>query len=143
MRRLQLVCLLWIAMLSLTMPAIAQEAAKGSRYDDQIQQDVEKLLRGRPQFNGLAANTEDQIVTVEGSVKLYIDRLNVERKIDKVKNVEAVRDHAQVMTSASDDDLRQILSDKLRYDRGGFGIAFNAIAPQVQNYSERRRCSVA
>ena len=70
MRKLQLVCLLWIAMLSLTMPAIAQEAAKGSRYDDQIQQDVEKLLRGRPQFNGLAANTEDQIVTIKGSVKL-------------------------------------------------------------------------
>jgi osmotically-inducible protein OsmY len=37
------------------------------------------------------------------------------------------------MTGASDDDLRQTLSDKLRYDRVGFGIAFNAISLQVQN----------
>jgi hypothetical protein len=69
MRNLQPVCLLWISTLTLTMPAIAQDAAKGSRYDDQIQQEVEKLLRGRPQFNGLTARTEDQIVTLEDRVK--------------------------------------------------------------------------
>jgi hyperosmotically inducible periplasmic protein len=126
-------CLLALFFFSIVLPACAQQAAGGSRYDAQIQQDVDKYLRSKSQFQGLKATTEDQIVTLEGNVNLYIDKMNIERKVEKMKNVEAVRNHIQVQSNVPDDELRKNLADKLRYDRVGFGIAFNAIALDVKD----------
>jgi hyperosmotically inducible periplasmic protein len=126
-------CLLAYVMLALLSPAVAQRAAGGSRYDTQIQQDADKFLRSKSQYQGVKATTEDQIVTLEGNVNLYIDKMNLERKIEKMKNVEAVRNHLQVQSNVPDDQLQKTLADKLRYDRVGFGIAFNAIGLAVQN----------
>jgi hyperosmotically inducible periplasmic protein len=47
--------------------------------------------------------------------------------------VEGVRNHVQVQSNVPDDQLRERLADKLRYDRVGFGIAFNAIALDVKD----------
>ena len=128
-----LCCLLAVFLFAFFIPAFGQSAAGGSRYDAQIQQDVDKYLRGKSQFQGLKATTEDQIVTLEGNVNLYIDKMNAERKVEKMKNVEAVRNHIQVQSNVPDADLQKNLADKLRYDRVGFGIAFNAITLGVQN----------
>jgi hyperosmotically inducible protein len=127
------ICLRLTVLLMLSASVFAQQAATGSRFDAQIQQDVEKLLRGKSQYRGVTATTEDQIVTVTGNVNLYIDKMNLERKIEKMKNVEAVRNHVQVQSNVPDNQLGQTLADKLRYDRVGFGIAFNAITLSVEN----------
>ena len=126
-------CLLVVFLFATFIPAFGQAAAGGSRYDAQIQQDVDKYLRGKSQFQGLKATTEDQIVTLEGNVNLYIDKMNAERKVEKMKNVEAVRNHIQVQSNVPDADLQKNLADKLRYDRVGLGIAFNAIALGVKD----------
>jgi hyperosmotically inducible protein len=105
--------------------AVAQKST--GRYDEQILQDVNKLLQSKKEYQGARATTEDQIVTLEGNVNLYIDLVNLERKIKKIKNVDGVRNHVQVQSNVPDDQLREKLADKLRYDRAGFGIAFNAI----------------
>jgi len=126
-------CLLGFFLLAASACALAQQPAGGARYDPQIQQDVDKFLRGKSQYQGVKATTEDQIVTVEGNVNLYVDKMNLERKIEKMKNVEAVRNHVQVQSNVPDDQLQKTLADKLRYDRVGFGIAFNAIGLTVQN----------
>lgn len=104
-----------------------------ARYDDQILQDVNKLLQSKKQYQGVRATTEDQIVTVEGTVNLYIDLVNLEKKVKKIKNVDGIRNHVQVESNVPDEQLREKLADKLRYDRVGFGIAFNAITLDVRD----------
>jgi len=101
--------------------------------DQQIQQDVEKLLKGKKEFQGVQATTDDQIVTLQGSVPVYIDKMNLERRVKRVKQVDGVRNHVTISSSAPDDKLRETLSDKLAYDRVGYGIAFNAINLQVND----------
>jgi len=108
-------------------------AYAGKESDQQIQQDVEKSLKGKKEFQSVQATTDDQIVTLQGSVPLYIDKMNLEKRVKRVKGVDGVRNHVTVSSSAPDDKLRETLSDKLAYDRVGYGIAFNAINLQVND----------
>src|SRR5258707_8688897 len=68
-----------------------------------------------------------------GATKLLVDKLDAGKKVDKLERVQGVRNHVDVESSASDQQVREQLSEKLRYDRVGFGNAFNAIAISVQN----------
>lgn len=116
------------------MSVLAQSGAVGTgRYDQQIQQDVSKVLQSKDKWKGITASTDDAIVTLEGSVKLLIDKLDAAKKVDKIERVQGVRNHVEVGGNVPDEQLRQQLADKLRYDRVGYGIAFNAIALGVQN----------
>jgi hyperosmotically inducible protein len=110
---------------------VAAQAA--TRYDTQILQDVNKFLRSKKEYQGVNAKVEDQIVTVEGTVNLYIDKVNLEKKIKKIKNVDGIRNHVEVQSNVPDEQLRQTLADRLRYDRVGYGIAFNAITLDVKD----------
>jgi osmotically-inducible protein OsmY len=117
---------------SMVSSALAQQRPAG-RYDGQILQDVNKYLQSKKEFQGVKAAVEDQIVTLDGTVNLYVDRENVEKKIRKIKNVDGVRNHVQVQSNVPDEQLRQTLADRLRYDRVGYGIAFNAITLDVKD----------
>jgi hyperosmotically inducible protein len=116
----------------LVFSAAAQQKP-APRYDDQILQDVNKYLQSKKEFQGVRAIVDDQIVTLEGTVNLYIDRVNLEKKIKKIKNVDGVRNHLQVQSNVPDDQLRQTLADRLRYDRVGYGIAFNVLTLDVKD----------
>jgi hyperosmotically inducible protein len=111
---------------------VAQQKPAG-RYDGQILQDVNKYLQSKKEFQGVKAAVEDQIVTFDGTVNLYIDRENLEKKVKKMKNVDGVRNHVQIQSNVPDEQLRQNLADRLRYDRVGYGIAFNAITLDVKH----------
>lgn len=112
--------------------AVAQQKPAG-RYDGQILQDVNKYVQSKKEFHGVKPAVEDQIVTLDGSVNLYIDRENLEKKVKKMKNLDGFRNHVQVQSNVPDDQLRQTLADRLRYDRVGYGIAFNAITLDVKD----------
>lgn len=103
-------------------PAFADKA-----NDQQIQKDVEKLLQSKKEFQGVTATTDDQIVTLNGTVNLYIDEMNLEKRVKRVKNVDGVRNHVTINSNVPDDQLREVLGDKLAYDRVGYGVAFNAL----------------
>jgi osmotically-inducible protein OsmY len=103
------------------------------RYDQQIQQDVTKVLQSKDKWKGITASTDDGIVTLQGTAKLLVDKLDAGRKIDKQDHVQGVRNHVEVEGNVSDQQLQQQLADKLRYDRIGYGIAFNALGLNVQN----------
>jgi hyperosmotically inducible periplasmic protein len=109
----------------------AQE--KAGRFDGQILQDVNKYLQSKKEFQGVKASVEDQIVTLQGTVNVYIDRENLEKKVKKMKNVDGIRNHVQVQSNVPDEQLQQTLADRLRYDRVGYGIAFNAITLGVKD----------
>ena len=116
----------------LEIPRVRPTRTSGSRYDAQIQQDVDKALRGKPLYNRIKATTEDQVVTL-WATPICIDKGNLTHRVEKIKDVEAMRDHVQVVCSVPGDQLRHTLADRLRYDRVGFGIAFNAVSLTVVN----------
>jgi len=122
---------MWCAAVSAQQPAGG--AVGTGRYDADIQQKVTKLLSSKSKWKNITASTDDAIVTLTGSVNIYIDKLDAGRKVDKVDHVDGVRNHVTVESSASDADLRAKLSDKLTYDRIGFGITFNALTLSVEN----------
>jgi hyperosmotically inducible protein len=72
-------------------------------------------------------------VTLNGQVKLYIDKSDAGRRIGKVDHVDGVRNHVEVASTVPDSELKQKLADKLAYDRIGYGIMFNNLTLQVQN----------
>lgn len=113
------------------LPLAAQ--AKAGRYDEQILQDVNKFFQSKRQYQGVKASVDDQIVLLEGSVNIYIDKMNLEKKVKKIKNVDGVRNHVQIQSDVPDQQLQEKLAEKLRYDRVGYGIAYNAIALQVKD----------
>jgi hyperosmotically inducible protein len=119
-----------LIVLSLCLPAFS---LKGGRFDDQIQQDLQKQLQGKKDLKDVTGNVDDQIVTLEGKVRLYIDKVNLEKRIKKIKNVEAVKNHVTVDSTAPDSEIQDKLSSKLRYDRVGYGNVFNALGLQVKD----------
>lgn len=130
MRNLSL--LIVTALFAISMWAQSSVVGTG-RYDQQIQQDVMKVLQSKDKWKGITAATDDSIVTLNGSAKVLIDKLDAGKKVDKIEHVQGVRNHVQIESNVPDEQLRQHLSDKLRYDRVGYGIAFNAISLNVQN----------
>jgi osmotically-inducible protein OsmY len=118
----------------LTMSAWAQTPAVGSgRYDQQIQQEVTKVLNSKDKWKGITASVDDGIVTLQGSTKVLIDKLDAQKKISKLDHVQGVRNQVEVATTVPDDQLQKELADKLRYDRVGYGNAFNNLALNIQN----------
>jgi hyperosmotically inducible periplasmic protein len=107
--------------------------AKAGRYDEQILQDVNKFIQSKKEFQSVKASVDDQIVLLEGSVNLYIYKMNLEKKVKKIKNVDGVRNHVQIQSNVPDAQLQEALANRLRYDRVGFGIVFNAIGVQVKD----------
>jgi osmotically-inducible protein OsmY len=125
---------LLVAVVMLGVAVWAQQPASGTgRYDADIQQRVTKLLASKSKWKNITATTDDAIVTLTGTVEVYIDKLDAGRKVDKVEHVDGVRNHVEVTSSASDSDLQSKLSDKLAYDRIGQGITFNALTLSIQN----------
>lgn len=116
------------------VPMFSQAPAKGGRFDDQIQQDAEKLLQSKPKFQNIKAETDDAIVTLTGGpVKLYLDKLDVEKKAKHISHVDGVRNHIEVEGNVPDAELTEKLSNKLRYDRVGYGIMFNNLTLEVKD----------
>lgn len=117
-----------------SLPVWAQQTSEGGgKYDQQIQQEITKYLQGHSKFQGVHATTQDGVVTLEGTVNLLIDKLDIEHKAHNIKHVQGVRDDIQVQSNVPDSVLREKLADRLRYDRVGYGILFNSLSLAVND----------
>lgn len=123
---------MWMLLLALAVPASAQQKTE-ARYDQQIQAKASEELSKRDKFKDVRAAVEDSIVTLSGTVELYIDKVNAEKRVRKIQNVDGVRNRIQVASSVHDEELREQLSNKLRYDRIGYGIVFNNLTLNIEN----------
>jgi osmotically-inducible protein OsmY len=123
---------MWTLLLALALPDSAQQKSEG-RYDQQIKAKASEELGKRDKFKEVTATAEDGIVTLSGNVELYIDKVNAEKRVRKMQNVDGVRNRIQVASSVHDEILRDQLSNKLRYDRIGYGIVFNNLTLSVEN----------
>lgn len=135
MYRLKWGALVMILLFFLVLPAAAQRkpTTGGGRYDQQIQQAVDKELKKHDKFKDVRASVEDGIVTLRGRVAVYMDRVDAQKKVRKMEHVDGVRNQLKVSTTVADKVLQEKLADKLRYDRIGFGIMFNNLTLKVQN----------
>jgi hyperosmotically inducible periplasmic protein len=125
-----------VILAGLALPAMGQERnkQKQSTRDQQVQKIAAAELQGKEKFRGVSASVEDGIVTLYGTVELFIDKENAEKRVRKAKNVDGVRNHIRIAgKQVSDAELRETLANKLRYDRVGYGIVFNNLTVGVEN----------
>jgi osmotically-inducible protein OsmY len=88
----------------------------------------------KSQFKDVKVTVDNGIATLTGTVNLYEYKADAEKRVRKAKGVTAVRNQIEVSgPSISDNDLKAKLSEKLAYDRVGYGNAFNSITIAVEN----------
>lgn len=108
--------------------------AASSGNDGQIQAEVAKALNNK-KFKNVTSSVEDGIVTLRGTVHVYSDKQDADRRAHRRKNVKGVQNLIEVAGPPVEDaTLRNKLSEKLVYDRVGYGTtAFNALTIGVRN----------
>ncbi len=123
-----------LAGMALPALASAQTSARQAQQDQQIQALVAAQLQKKEVFRDVSAKVDDGIVTITGKVPLYMDKVNAEKRVRKVKTVDGVRNHVEVAGPAiSDKEVQENLANKLRYDRVGYGIVFNNLGVAVDH----------
>jgi len=126
----------WAVLLALVLaaPALAKSDSNGGKYDQGIQNSMQKWLQDHgSKFSGVQASVQDGVVTLTGEVPLLVDKLDADKHAHGIDHVQAVRNDIQVKGGASDQQLQQQLAGKLRYDRIGYGVIFNSLTLGVNN----------
>lgn len=123
----------------LSLPQVSLAAAKSSGTSALAQDDsgtasnVQSRLN-KSQFKNVKVTVQNGIATLSGTVDLYEYKVDADKRVHKVKGVEAVRNEIEVAgPNVPDQELQSKLAEKLAYDRVGYGNAFNAISVSVQN----------
>lgn len=109
----------------------AQAGADGGKAAQELQSRLDKK-----QFKNVKAEVDSNgIATLTGAVDLYEYKLDAEKRAQKAKGVKGVRNEIEVGgPTVPDQELQQKLTDKLAYDRVGYGTTtFNSIGVNVQN----------
>jgi hyperosmotically inducible periplasmic protein len=89
----------------------------------QLQQDFSKRI----EFRNVTVAVDDRVALLQGSVETYREKMDAERLARKHHGIEGVRDFiaVQPVVPVSDQELRETIANRLRYDRIGYGITFN------------------
>jgi hyperosmotically inducible protein len=115
---------------ALAIPLAAQQAT--SPTDQKIQEEIKKQV-SKDKYKNVTFTVNNGDVALNGTVDRLYDKVQLENKVSHIKGVEGVHDHVQVQSNVSDAELQKTLADKLRYDRAGYGLVWNAINLSVQN----------
>jgi osmotically-inducible protein OsmY len=122
-------------MLGLTLTSGVKAVAQSQGPQDaQVQADVAKALDNK-RFKDVKTAVQNGVVTLTGTVDLYADKEDADKKAHHRKNVKGVQNLIEVAGPVVEDvTLRNKLAEKLTYDRVGYGTtAFNAFTIGVQN----------
>jgi osmotically-inducible protein OsmY len=108
--------------------------AGSSPADAQIQMNLTKALSNK-RFKGVTSTVQDGTVTLHGTVDVYSDKEDADKRAHRVKNVKGVQNLIEIGGPVVEDaTLRNKLAEKLVYDRVGYGTtAFNALTINVKN----------
>jgi osmotically-inducible protein OsmY len=108
------------AVLATGMTAFAGTAAPQS--DAAIQQQVAQKLQKKSDLSGVRASVSDGVVTLEGTVKSFPEKLDAERAARKAGHIAGVRNLIEVSApEVSDATLQEQAAKKLRYVGFGYG----------------------
>ncbi|MFZ1940492.1 MAG: BON domain-containing protein [Terracidiphilus sp.] len=120
------------AMLAVGFLAVPRFAFAGA---DQDVAGAVKSKLDKSQYKDVQVSVDaNGVATLSGTVSLYEYKADADKTAHKVKGVTAVRNDISVAgPNISDAQLQKSLSEKLSYDRVGYGNVFDAITLQVQN----------
>lgn len=94
-----------------------------------VQQQVAQKLQKKAEFSGVRASDDNGVLTLQGTVKTYADKLAAEKTARKAGHVSEVRDLISVSgPEISDAQLEQQISKKLRY------VGFNTGTQVFDNF---------
>ncbi|HZR57779.1 MAG TPA: BON domain-containing protein [Terriglobales bacterium] len=114
--------------------ALAAQTNSAARYDGSVQNKVSQELAKKKEFRNVQASVEDGIVTLNGTVELYQQKLDAAKKVHKTKQVQGVRNLIEVAgKNVPDDQLDAQLDKKLYYDRIGYDNEFNYVTASVKD----------
>jgi hyperosmotically inducible protein len=122
-------------MLGVVPGSVAMARAQGdSTQDAQIQKDIQKTL-GNKRYSDVTASVHDANVVLSGTVNLYADKSDLDRRVHRVKHVNGVDNNVLIAGAVVDDTaLRAKLAKGLAYDRVGYGTtAFNSVTVGVEH----------
>jgi osmotically-inducible protein OsmY len=127
----------YVLMLSLvSLGGVLFASAQSGANDAKIQADVTKAL-SKKQYSDVKATVNNGVVDLTGTVKVFADKEEADKRIHRIKEVAAVRNDIEIAPTdppISDQELQQKLARKIAYDRVGYGTtAFNAITVNVEN----------
>ncbi len=121
---------------TLTLAALVvglPRAQAQSGDDAKVQQDVQRSLKGS-RFKDVQVAVQNGTVKLTGTVPLFQDKEDADRKAHHAKKTDAIENEIEVATSnISDAQLQAKLQKALAYDRVGYGNTFNAITLSVRN----------
>ena len=111
-------------------PAFAQ----ASSDDAKVQAEIQKKLDNK-RYSGVQVSVQNGMATLSGTVDVFEDKDQADRKAHHVHGVRGVANQITVATSdVPDSVLRDKLIKAIEYDRVGYGTtAFNAISVSVEN----------
>jgi osmotically-inducible protein OsmY len=122
---------LFAASLGLALSQQPVHAQSSGGDDAKIQQDVQKSLKGS-RFKDVQVAVENGTVKLTGTVPVYQDKEDADKKAHHVKKSVAIENDIHVATvEVSDAQLQAKLQKALAYDRVGYGNAFDAITLTV------------
>jgi hyperosmotically inducible protein len=111
---------------------LSYAVGQNGQTDNNIQAELQNSLK---KYQGVRISVQNGIVDLEGTVKDFATKEEIDKKVHRVKNVSAVRNELTVDRAGemSDQQLQQAIVKKLQYDRVGYGNAFNAISVNVRD----------
>jgi osmotically-inducible protein OsmY len=117
------------------LPLISHASpAPQASQDGSAANDAQARLN-KKQFSNVKVTVDaNGVATMTGTVDLYEYKADADKRVHKAKGVTAVRNDIQVAgPNVPDNELKAKLSEKLTYDRVGYGNVFDAISIDVQN----------
>lgn len=121
---------------AISAPYSAVAAAQADAgLDNQILADVQNKALDKSQFKNVKASVQNKIVTLTGTVDVYDQKVDLDKRVHRIKNVKGVENDVEVGgPEVPDAELQEKLVKAIQYDRVGYGTtAFNAIGVNVQN----------
>jgi osmotically-inducible protein OsmY len=106
---------------------VANPKAKAPNRDAVLTQELQRDFDGHTELRNVAVTVDDRVAVLEGAVETYRDKLDAEHLAHKHHGIEGIRDYIVVkpLVPVSDQELRDTIANRLRYDRIGYGIMFN------------------
>jgi osmotically-inducible protein OsmY len=88
----------------------------------------------KKQYQNVKVSVDQGVATLTGTVDLYANKDDAEKRVRKAKGVTAVHNLIEVAgPTISDQELQAKLQEKLTYDRVFYGNTFDAIGVTVKN----------
>ncbi len=128
-------CLSLALFVIICAPAAANAVTAAPNTDAVLARQLQNELSDHFEFRNLTVNVDDRIATIQGSVESYRDKVEAEKLVRKHNRIDGIRDYVAVVPpiDISDSELQTKLTDRLRYDRIGYGIQFNNLEVFVKN----------